>query len=75
MLLITLSRVCALLWDAVFFPLLLFAALLLACGTRVLPLRRLPRALALPFSADRDARRAAAVSLGSTVGTGNIVGT
>ena len=75
MLLTTVSHICALLWDAVFFPLLLLAALLLAVGTRVLPLRRLPRALALPFSADRDARRAAAVSLGSTVGTGNIVGT
>ena len=75
MLLSALSCVSSLLWDAVFFPLLLFAALLLAVGTRALPLRRLPRALALPFSADRDARRAAAVSLGSTVGTGNIVGT
>lgn len=75
MLLSALSSITSLLWDALFFPLLLLAALLFAAGSRLLPLRRLPRALALPFSADRNARRAAAVSLGSTVGTGNIVGT
>ena len=75
MLLSALSSITSLLWDALFFPLLLLAALLFAVGSRLLPLRRLPRALALPFSADRNARRAAAVSLGSTVGTGNIVGT
>ena len=64
-----------LLWSGVFFPLLFLCAALLAVGTRGLPLRRLPQALALPFSARREERRAAAVSLGSTVGTGNIIGT
>ena len=70
-----LSCISSLLWNTLFFPLLLLAALLLAFGSRLLPLRQIPRVLALPFSADRGERRAAAVSLGSTVGTGNIVGT
>lgn len=64
-----------LLWGCFFFPMLFLCAALLAFGSRALPLRRIGRALALPFSARRDERRAAAVSLGSTVGTGNIIGT
>lgn len=64
-----------LLWSGFYFPMLFLCAALLAFGTRALPLRRMPRALALPFSARREERRAAAVSLGSTVGTGNIIGT
>lgn len=75
MLLALLREGAGLLWGGFYFPMLFLCAALLAVGTRALPLRRLSRALVLPFSARREERRAAAVSLGSTVGTGNIIGT
>ena len=78
MLLSQLQNFSSLIWSLFFFPALLLCAGLLTVGSRGLQFRMLGRALALPVVAarrkHRGALRAAATSLGSTVGTGNIVG-
>ena len=69
------------LWCLLFLPLFLLCSISILLRCRLLPLRKLPVALRLPFCGEGSdkgqmtAGQAASAALAATVGTGNIIGT